>query len=132
MTGKEFAERVDMSLKKRSQTRKALTTDLGISSSTMSSWAAGRGSIPNANVVEQIAKYLNVSLDWLITGEEKKSFQPPQMQFTSQNDLPSEIIALAEDIFRLPSEYQAIIKNNVEAYKSLCYKLEKASTQNIG
>lgn len=72
MTGKEFAERIDFLLKKRKQSRKALTTDLHISSSTMSSWAAGRGSIPNANVVAQIAKYLNVSTDWLITGQEKK------------------------------------------------------------
>lgn len=72
MTGKEFAERVDYLLKQRNQTRKAITNDLGISSSTMSSWAAGRGSIPNANVVAQIAEYLNTSTDWLISGKEKQ------------------------------------------------------------
>ena len=75
MTGKEFAERIDFVLSKRNQSRKAITTDLHISSSTMSSWAAGRGSIPNANVVAQIAEYLNVSTDWLITGQEHTSFE---------------------------------------------------------
>ncbi len=123
MTGKEFAERIDLCLNKRNQTRKALTADLGISSSTMSSWAAGRGSIPNANIVAQIAEYLNVPIDWLITGKE-----------FSQADTklpPPEILELAQDINRLPAEYQKIIKDNVEAYKALCFKLEKESSQNI-
>lgn len=90
----------------------------------MSSWAAGRGSIPNANVVAQIAKYLNVSTDWLIFGEEKASIQ--------QNLPPPEIIELAEDIYRLPEEFQKIIKGNVEEYKKLCLKLEKGSSLAIG
>ena len=92
----------------------------------MSSWAAGRGSIPNANIVAQIAEYLNVSLDWLITGKEKNSFQE------RQNLPPPEIIELAEDIYRLPQEFQKIIIGNVEDYKALCLKLEKESTQGIG
>ncbi len=75
MTGKEFAERIDFVLSKRKQSRKAITTDLNISSSTISSWAAGRGSIPNANIVAQIAEYLNVTTDWLITGKEPKHFE---------------------------------------------------------
>lgn len=121
MTGKEFTERIDFCLKKRNQTRKALAVDLGISSSTISSWAAGRGSIPNANIVAQIADYLNVSNDWLITGND----------FVQKQNLSPEILELAEDIFKLPAEYQQIIKANVEAYKALCFKLEKASSQNI-
>lgn len=125
MTGKEFAERVDFCLNKRNQTRKALTADLGISSSTMSSWAAGRGSIPNANVVAQIAEYLDVTTDWLITGKENT---PPE----NVNLPPPEILELAEDIYRLPSEFQKIIIGNVEDYKALCFKLEKESTQGIG
>lgn len=126
MTGKEFTERVDFCLSKRNQTRKAITTDLGISSSTMSSWAAGRGSIPNANVVAQIAEYLGVSTDWLITGRESEHHE------TASNLPPPEILELAEDIYRLPQEFQKIIIGNVEDYKALCFKLEKESTQGIG
>ena len=121
MTGKEFAERIDFCLNKQNQTRKAITADLGISS-TMSSWAAGRGSIPNANVVAQIAEYLGVSTDWLITGKDPAQAKLP----------PREILELAEDINRLPVEYQEIIKSNVESYKALCLKLERESTLGIG
>ena len=126
MTGKEFADRVDFCLNKRNQTRKAITADLGISSSTMSSWAAGRGSIPNANVAAQIAEYLGVSLDWLITGKEYECHE------TARNLPPPEILELAEDIYRLPVEFQKIIIGNVEDYKALCFKLEKENTQSIG
>ena len=70
MTGQEFTQRIDSILHARNQTRKALTHDLGIASSTMSSWAAGRGSIPNVNIAYSIAKYLNVSLEWLVTGHD--------------------------------------------------------------
>ena len=70
MTGKEFTERIDSILHSRNQSRKSITQDLGISSSTMSSWAAGRGSIPNVNIAYSIAQYLNVSIEWLITGHD--------------------------------------------------------------
>lgn len=92
----------------------------------MSSWAAGRGSIPNANVVAQIAEYLEVSTDWLITGKEFNSIT------ATKNLPPPEIIELAEEIYRLPPEFQKIIIGNVEDYKKLCFKLEKESSQGIG
>ena len=205
MTGKEFAERIDFILSKRNQSRKAITADLGISSSTMSSWAAGRGSIPNANVVAQIADYLGVSTDWLITGKESespdisgntggidfvdriekllvqknlkrtvfaKSVGVTNQAFTDWRrrgtipaadiacriadslhvDLrwlitgeqanaaniahinlpPPEIIELAKDIDRLPAEFQNIIRQNVEEYKKLCFKLKRESTLGTG
>lgn len=68
MTGKEFSDRIDLCLSKRNQTRKVLTQDLGIPSSTMSGWSASKQTIPRADMVEQIANYLGVSTDWLITG----------------------------------------------------------------
>ena len=126
MTGKEFADRVDFCLNKRNQTRKAITADLGISSSTMSSWAAGRGSIPNANVAAQIAEYLGVSLDWLITGKEYECHE------TARNLPPPEILELAEDIYRLPQNLQELVIHTVEEYKRMCFKLEKESSQGIG
>lgn len=45
---------------------------------------------------------------------------------------PPEILELAENIYRLPVEFQKIIIGNVEDYKALCFKLEKESTQGIG
>ena len=92
----------------------------------MSSWAAGRGSIPNANVVAQIADYLDVSTDWLITGKES---EPPD---NARHIPPPKIIELAKDIDRLPAEFQNIIRQNVEEYKKLCFKLERESTLGTG
>ena len=92
----------------------------GIPSSTISNWK-NRDSSPKVADIVKIAEYKNVSIEWLITGimPKEKSLPPP------------EILELAEDISRLPAEYQKIIKDNVEAYKALCFKLEKESSQNI-
>ena len=51
---------------------------------------------------------------------------------TARNLPPPEILELAEDIYRLPVEFQKIIIGNVEDYKALCFKLEKENTQSIG
>mgnify|MGYP002626279216 FL=1 len=123
--GNTFVERIDGELVKQNLKRTSFAKIVGVTNQAFTDWKR-RGTIPAADIVLRIADALNVDFRWLITGEEKNSFAP------AQNLPPSEIISLAEDIFRLPSEYQEIIKNNVEAYKSLCYKLEKASTQNIG
>lgn len=120
--GKEFVERIDIILKKKNIKRLALAEEIGQSVQAFTDWKR-RDSIPAADIALQISKYLNVSLEWLITGKE-----------FSQADTklpPPEILELAQDISRLPAEYQKIIKDNVEAYKALCFKLEKESSQNI-
>lgn len=119
--GKDIVSRIDSILKKRNIKRKAVADAVGISLQPFTSWA-NRGSIPGADIAYQIAKYLDVSLEWLLTGEESN----PDTKLP-----PPEILELAQDINRLPAEYQKIIKDNVEAYKALCFKLEKESSQNI-
>ena len=113
MTGKEFMNRVDYGLKQLNLARKNLTEDLGISS-TMSSWAAGRGSIPNANLIEKIADYLGVSTDLLIKGKERD-----YEKFQADN-FPLEYKKLAEDFLRLPLPFKNLIKGNLEAFKKIC------------
>ena len=120
--GKDIVFRIDSVLKKRNLKRKAVADAVGISLQPFTSWA-NRGSIPGADIAYHIAEYLDVSVDWLLTGIEK----------TQDSNLPPpEIIELAEDIYRLPVEFQKIIIGNVEDYKALCFKLEKESTQGIG
>ena len=122
--GKDIVFRIDSVLKKRNLKRKAVADAVGISLQPFTSWA-NRGSIPGADIAYHIAEYLNVSVDWLLTGKEDT---PPE----NVNLPPPEILELAEDIYRLPVEFQKIIIGNVEDYKSLCFKLEKESTQGIG
>ncbi|MBQ6568337.1 MAG: helix-turn-helix domain-containing protein [Treponema sp.] len=96
----------------------------GIPSSTISNWK-NRDSSPKVSDIVKIAEYKKVSIEWLITGQEPKS--PPD------SDLPPpEVLELAEDINRLPREYQDILRQNVEAYKKLCFRLEEESSLGIG
>ena len=122
--GKDIVFRIDSVLKKRNLKRKAVADAVGISLQPFTSWA-NRGSIPGADIAYHIAEYLNVSVDWLLTGKEDT---PPE----NVNLPPPEILELAEDIYRLPVEFQKIIIGNVEDYKALCFKLEKENTQDIG
>lgn len=122
--GKDIVFRIDSVLKKRNLKRKAVADAVGISLQPFTSWS-NRGSIPGADIAYHIAEYLNVSVDWLLTGKEDT---PPE----NVNLPPPEILELAEDIYRLPVEFQKIIIGNVEDYKALCFKLEKENTQDIG
>lgn len=118
MTGEEFMGRVDYCLEQQGKTRKDITRDLGISSSTMSSWAAGRGSVPNANAVAKIAEYLNVSTDLLITASDRDYVEFDKSKF------PAEYIELAKDFLSLPKPFKDIIRDNIASYKELCGKVE--------
>lgn len=120
--GKDIVFRIDSVLKKRNLKRKAVADAVGISLQPFTSWA-NRGSIPGADIAYHIAEYLDVSVDWLLTGIEKTQ---------NSNLPPPEIIELAEDIYRLPAEFQEVIIDNVEKYKQMCFKLEKESSQGIG
>lgn len=119
--GKDIVFRIDSILKERNLKRKAVADAIGISLQPFTSWA-NRGSIPGADIAYHIAEYLNVSVEWLLTGKDPAQAKLP----------PREILELAEDINRLPVEYQEIIKSNVESYKALCLKLERESTLGIG
>lgn len=121
--GKDIVFRIDSVLKKRNLKRKAVADAVGISLQPFTSWA-NRGSIPGADIAYHIAEYLGVSVDWLLTGIERKA-ETPSLP-------PPEILELAEDIYRLPPEFQKIIISNVDEYKKLCFKLEKENSQGIG
>ena len=123
--GKDIVVRIDSILKQRNLKRKAVADAVGISLQPFTSWS-NRGSIPGADIAYHIAEYLDVSLEWLLTGKERESVNP------FNNLPPPEITELAKDIERLPAEFQNIIRQNVEEYKKLCFKLERESTLGTG
>lgn len=102
MTGKEFANRIDFCLKQRKQTRKALTKDLGLASSTMSGWSASKQTIPRADVVELIANYFDVTTDWLISGKTEGGMSEDEME-------------LVRKFRMLPPEQKSIVETLVNA-----------------
>ena len=64
-----IVERIDKLLLQRNEKRNVLANAIKITPQTISAWST-RGTIPAADVAIKIAKYLNVSTDWLITGED--------------------------------------------------------------
>lgn len=71
MAGKDFVERIDKVLKEKQRKRIALAMDIGKKEQAFTDWKR-RDTIPSADVVLKIAKYLDVSIEWLLTGEEKQ------------------------------------------------------------
>ena len=124
--GIEFVDRIEQILVKKNLKRTAFAKSVGVTNQAFTDWRR-RGTIPAADIACRIADSLNVNLRWLITVEQANA-----IDFTQSNLPPPEILELAEDIYRLPSEFQKIIIGNVEDYKKLCFKLEKESTQGIG
>lgn len=70
-----FVERIDEKLKEKNLKRLSLCDDLNLTHSALTDWKK-RGTIPSGDICLKIANYLNVSVEWLLTGEEK---QAPQL-----------------------------------------------------
>lgn len=65
-----FYENIYKICKEKKTTPTTVLKALGYSSGNVSKWKSG--SIPNIDMAYHIANYLDVSLDYLITGSEKK------------------------------------------------------------
>lgn len=59
-----FIEKLDEILKKRKMSGAELSKRLGLSSSNYSYWK--KGNKPNADILEKIARELNITTDWLL------------------------------------------------------------------
>ena len=70
-SAKSFWLRVNQQLKKEKATQKELAAFTGILPRTMENWIY-RGNFPLINEGYQIAKFLNVSVEYLVTGKERK------------------------------------------------------------
>lgn len=67
--GNVIVRRIDSILVMKNDTRANLCRELGMKQPTFSTWLA-RGTMPKADELYQIAKYLNVSMEWLLYGED--------------------------------------------------------------
>lgn len=91
MTGENIVDRVDTILKEKNLKRQALADSIGVSLQSFTDWKR-RNSIPAGDILLRIAKYLNVSLEWLITGEDEEGLSPEiralveKIKILDQND----------------------------------------------
>jgi len=64
----EFGDRLKQALKKAGYTQAKATETLELSKNAITNYVAGR--IPEAAILNKLSKLCNVSMEWLLTGEE--------------------------------------------------------------
>lgn len=88
---------------------KELRTDLGFAQSTIATWKH-RNALPRSDDLYKIAKHLNVSMEWLLTGEE------------DSNALPGDVQKAVSYLVSVPEEERgaiiAVIKAQTEYWKN--------------
>lgn len=67
-TNQKFSARLRGLLKDHGMTQKALAEELGVRAATINSYCKS-GRVPEWNILIKIARLMNVSCDWLLTGE---------------------------------------------------------------
>lgn len=67
----EIVKRIDLLLAQRNENRNNLQK-IGIKQQTISAWYINNR-VPRADDLHKIAQYLNVSMEYILTGEEKKT-----------------------------------------------------------
>ena len=73
-----IVERIDSILKSRNEKRKDLCNGLGMAENTISAWSS-RGTIPAADILNDIAIYLDTSIEYLLTGKDKSGFSEKEI-----------------------------------------------------
>ena len=68
-----FVDRIDSVLKKKNLKRNAMCDDLKLYGTAITDWKR-RGTLPAGDICLKIAKYLNVSIEWLVTGIEPEGY----------------------------------------------------------
>ena len=66
----EYIRRIEKILKKRNKTTAEMLKELNLSAGLISNWK--KGTEPSANKLLQICEYLNISIDYVLKGEENK------------------------------------------------------------
>ena len=64
-----FVQRIDAVLEKMGKKRAELLRELELPRNSITNWC-DRGNIPAGDICIKIAQYLNVSVEWLVTGKE--------------------------------------------------------------
>ncbi len=90
-------EIIEKLLKKNNLTAKKMLLDLGYSDSLISTWK--KGSEPSAIKLKRIADYLNVTVDYILTGEERKE---------------EKLNKILEKWEKLDNDERAVIENQID------------------
>ena len=90
-----FKENLRAELDFQGLTVKELSIKTGIIKGTLDNYLGVRSSIPPADIAVRIAKALNVSVEYLVTGE---------LSITQKQNIPADFIAIERDLKNLPKQ----------------------------
>lgn len=110
-------------MEKRNISNKQLADAIGVSPGNVSDWKSGR-SKPSAEVLVKIAKFLNVSVDYLLGNSSRQSDRPGFSVFLADNDLAEYISYIKEypelkDILRMLVQKRKRISQITKILESL-------------
>ena len=86
-----------------------LCANIGIRRSFLSELKAGRTKSLSAEVLSKIASYFNVSVDYLLTGEQKEN--PPQQP---QSEVDAAVERIRRKLESMPKEQREALMNLIE------------------
>ena len=102
MNGLDLVSNINKVLDKKGVNKTQMLQSLKIPKSSMNNWESN-GNIPSGDKLFAIAQYLNVSMEWLITGQEAK------------NDISQEDKELLENYHQLSPDNQSVIQVTMQA-----------------
>lgn len=85
----------------------------GISNMTLSDWKRGK-SVPKSDKMRKIAEYLNVSVDYLMTGNEVRFIIETAKKDVLLTEMPSRIKEYALKLAEMPKEKQEQIMSLID------------------
>lgn len=104
-----YYENFEMLCKRDDTKPSVVSKETGISTATLTSWKQGKYT-PKQDKLQLIADFFNVSVDYLMTGEEKKKAERPKELYTKE-DL--ELLAL---IKKLNEKQRNLIVETIKSF----------------
>ena len=132
-----ISSRIFALLKEQGKTQTALATHIGIRVATVSAWKA-QNTDPSANLLEKIAEFFDVSVDYLVTGKE---YAPTPSQTVNQGifgdrnhnntvtingNAPLEVSEIEGELLKVCASLDIRRKNALLTY---AYKLENEMSE---
>lgn len=114
----EIIKRIDNLLKMRHLKREVAYEVAGIAHNSFSNWCRTEDAKIPAQALYLIAQFLNVSVEYLLTGKDSI----PQSQAPK---IPPEILDTAYEIYNLPDVYRKIVLDTVRTLKKDVIEKEK-------
>ena len=114
-----FIERLEKTLKEQGISTRRFASDLDIREANIYYWKKN-GNLPKTEVLEKIAKYLNVKTSWLVSGDGCK--------YLSVAEVPEEVYYLRKfelDLFKMYEELTPEQKNVIKTMIKALYKETK-------